>query len=514
MAKEIELKLRLPPRQALAFSRHLAIISGSANKTRLFNTYYDTPEHDLARRGIALRLRRQGWAVWLMTVKGGTAGAGGLAQRSEWEAPTQPGVFDFGIVTDAGLRGFLEARQARLQPVFTTDFTRTAWQIERAGALVEVALDRGKISADDPPARDSGERLPRSEPLCEVELELVAGDAPDALFELAIEFAREVPLHPEIASKAERGYALADRSLRQPLKGFASPVNEKMSPVDAFRAIALACLSQLQRNEAGAIAGGNPEYVHQARVAIRRLRSALKLFAPVLSPPFVGVYSPRWRELASQLGGARDWDVFLDETLAPLEEAFPGDPDLAQLRARSEKIKARAQIAAGKALTQPLYSQLLLAFAAALFRVEPPTIAAHGKLSGVSMRKFARRRLSKRASMIAALVAEHGKMNAERRHELRIAFKKLRYAIEFFAPLLPGKPLEKYQASLSRIQDLLGILNDQVSASRLIKQMHPKDDPAPLTRGWIAGRTQLLVADLTEELREFVALKEPWRQKS
>ena len=508
MSKEVELKLRLSPAKARQVLAHPALAGHLNEKIRLFNTYYDTPENDLSRRGIALRLRRKGWAVWLMTVKGGESGAGGLAQRNEWEKPAQPGVFDFSIVTNPELREFLDTHRPRLQPVFTTDFTRTSWTIERSGAVIEVALDRGKIIAGE--RGHAGIGKPPSEPLCELELELLDGQSPDALFELAIELAIDVPLHPEIASKAERGYVLADHTMRQPIKAFASMVDHSQSPAEAFRSIALSCLLHLQRNEKGAIAGDNPEYVHQARVAIRRLRSAFKLFEPVLLPAFIEVYSPRWRALASQLGGARDWDVFLDETLAPLEEAFPDDPDLAVLRARGEASKAEAQASAGEALTQTLYSQLMLAFAAALFRVKPPTIAVKSKQSRLSLRKYMCRRLTKRVAMIETLVAEHGKMNAERRHDLRIAFKKLRYALEFFAPLLPRKRLLAYQASLSRIQDLLGTLNDQVTASQLIKQMHPKGEPDPLTRGWIAGRTQLLVISLSAELNRFVALKKPW----
>ena len=101
-------------------------------------------------------------------------------------------------------------------------------------------------------------------------------------------------------------------------------------------------------------------------------------------------------------------------------------------------------------------------------------------------------------------------MNAERRHELRIAFKKLRYALEFFSPILSRKHLTNYQTLLSTIQDLLGTLNDQVTASRLIKEMHPKGEPDPLTRGWIAGRTQLLVSTLNSELKGFLASRRPW----
>ncbi len=507
MSKEIELKLRLAPSQARRFQLHPALSESTPQKFRLFNTYYDTPELDLRKRGIALRLRRKGWAIWLMTVKGGDSGVGGLAQRSEWEVPTQPGVFDFSIVTDEKLRAFLETHHARLQAIFSTDFTRTAWTLKHDQSVVELALDRGKISA----LPVAGGALPISDPLCEVELELIEGQSPDVLFELAIELATDLPLHPEILSKAERGYTLADGSLVQPVKAFTSPLNKDMSPVDAFRSIALSCLSQLQRNEAGAIAGINPEYVHQARVAIRRLRSAFKLFSPVLSTPFVEVYSPRWRELAGRLGSARDWDVFLTETLAPLEDAFPGDPDLVVLRGKGEAAKAKAQTSAGTALTQQAYSQLLLAFSAALFRVESPTIDGQAKSSALNLRKFARRRLHKRVEMIERLVNEHGKMNAERRHDLRIAFKKLRYALEFFAPILPHKRLIAYQSSLSTIQDLLGTLNDQVTASRLIKDMHPKNEPDSLTRGWIAGRTQLLIVSLNSELRRFMASSKPWK---
>jgi triphosphatase len=510
MAKEIELKLRLLPAQARRLHDHPALKGATPEKYRLFNTYYDTPDLALRDRGIALRLRRKGWSLWLMTVKGGDSSAGGLAQRNEWEAPTQPGVFDFDIVSDSELRDFLKKMQPQLQPVFTTDFVRTAWLLERSGARIELALDRGKITGGQTSGDQAGPGEGLGVGLCEVELELVEGTSPDALFEVAIELASDFHLHPEIVSKAERGYALADSTPKLPVKGFVSPVHKDMTPVEAFRSIALACVLQLQRNEAGAVAGENPEFVHQARVAIRRLRSAFRLFSPVLSASFVEVYATRWKTLAGCLGGARDWDVFLDETLAPLEEAFPGDADLAALRARGEASKAAAQASAGRSLNGRDYSQLLLAFSAALFRLEPPTIAAHNASAALSLKRFAAQRLRKRTLNIEQQLREHGKMNAERRHELRIAFKKLRYALEFFAPILPRERLAVYQSSLSTLQELLGTLNDQVTASRLIKEVHPKGEPDPLTRGWIAGRTQLLLGSLSQELRLFMSRKKPW----
>ncbi|MFT3850698.1 MAG: CYTH and CHAD domain-containing protein [Propionivibrio sp.] len=506
MAKEIELKLGLPAAQARRVTTHSILSGYKPQKYRLFNTYYDTPEFDLRSRGIALRLRRKGWTTWLMTVKGGASGAGGLAQRSEWEAPTQPGVFDFSIVGDEELREFLESCHARLQAVFSTDFMRTAWIVPHGDAVIEVALDRGNLSAIDL----NGDAGTVKEKICELELELVEGESSDPLFDLAIRLAAEINLHPEIVSKAERGYALADPTFMRPVKATVSPLTREMSLVEAFRSIALACVLHLQRNEAGAIAGRDPEFVHQARVAIRRLRSAFRLFAPVLAPDFVEVYAPRWKALAGDLGDARDWDVFLDETLAPLEEAFPGDADLAVLCKKGEAAKAKAQLSAGSALSQVEYNRLVLAFSAALLRIEPPTIAPENAKSVQRLRKFARQRLRKCAFAVEELAREHGKMNAERRHELRIAFKKLRYALDFFAPLFSARRLTAYQSTLSSIQDLLGTLNDQVTAARLIKELHPKGEPQPLTKGWIAGRTQLLLSALNVELRRFRACRCPW----
>ena len=505
MSKEIELKLRLTSSQARRLAGQPALAGVKPERFRLFNTYYDTPELDLCRRGIALRLRRKGLNIWLMTVKGGDPAVGALAQRNEWEEPTQPGVFDFDIVTDKGLRDFLKGHQPALLPVFSTDFTRTAWTIDRSGSVIEVALDRGRIDATNLEDKVT----PLSEPICEVELELVNGDSPDALFEVAIEMAADLHLHPAIGSKAERGYALGKGQVESPARPVPSPVDRRMSPGDAFRSIALACLLQLQRNETGAIAGQDSEYVHQARVAIRRLRSAFRTFAPALSPAFIEVYAPRWGELARLLGGARDWDVFLAETLAPLEMAFPGDPDLARLRQRSETVQAEAQASAGVALTRRIYSQLLLAFAAALFRTEPPTIESDpGKSS--NLRKFAVQRLQKRLQEIKKIARKPGSLSDMQRHRLRIAFKKLRYALEFFAPVLPRKRLKPYQEGLVAIQDLLGKLNDQVTAERLLKELHPMAEPDPLTSGWIAGRKHLLIEALNTELENFLSLRSPW----
>ncbi len=526
MPSEIELKLSVLPKEVQRLTASPALAAVRPQRFKLFNTYYDTPALDLSRRGIALRLRRKARNTWLMTVKGGDSGAGGLAHRDEWEAPTQPGEFDFDIVTDADLCSFLKTHAADLRPVFSTDFMRTTWLVEYSGGRIEVALDRGKIDA----VRLDDGVTSASEPICELELELIEGGSSDALFGLAIELASDVRLHPAIASKAERGYALAAPTTVLPANSEPSPIARGMTTGEAYRLLALSCVLQLQRNEPGVLAGEGAEYLHQARVAIRRLRSAFRTFGPALTPAFIKTYAPRWAELGRRLGGSRDWDVFLAETLTPLEAAFPDDGSLVRLRERSLSLQAEARAAAVAILSSEDYSRLLLAFSAALWRCEPPTFevekksattrrcgkrAKHkAKYDKETLRRFASARLQKNWAAVRHILRHwSGKANPPDDavwHRLRIALKRLRYGLEFFAPLLPRKRLRRYLVGLTAIQDLLGKFNDQAIAVGLIDELCVEEESRPLLQGWLAGRKHLLVEALTDTMKHLLKQRQPW----
>ncbi|MBL8420373.1 MAG: CHAD domain-containing protein, partial [Dechloromonas sp.] len=94
-------------------------------------------------------------------------------------------------------------------------------------------------------------------------------------------------------------------------------------------------------------------------------------------------------------------------------------------------------------------------------------------------------------------------------HEMRICFKKLRYAVEFFTPLLAPNRLRSYLASLTQIQDELGLINDQVTAGTLVGQALA-NRPAGPVHGWVAGRHELLAHELPEALAIWLAQKVPW----
>ena len=99
-------------------------------------------------------------------------------------------------------------------------------------------------------------------------------------------------------------------------------------------------------------------------------------------------------------------------------------------------------------------------------------------------------------------------MDDQRRHRLRIAIKKLRYALEFFAPLLPGKRVRASLACLALIQDMLGGLNDHASALRLLATS--STEARKLAEAWLAGRRRLLVEACDTELSSLASLRKPW----
>ncbi len=195
---ETELKFQVPRAQRQALRR--AVGTASAVTTRLQAVYADTPGQDLAAAGLALRMRKEG-RVWVQTLKGR---GDGLMQRLEHEVhlPPQRGVPVLdpqrhgGTAAGDRLQKVL-ARGAPLQPVYSTDIRRLHRRLRHAGALIEVAYDRGHIIA-------GARRLVVNE----IEFELVRGPAA-ALPDLAARWAARFGLWWDVRTKSERGFRLA-----------------------------------------------------------------------------------------------------------------------------------------------------------------------------------------------------------------------------------------------------------------------------------------------------------------
>jgi inorganic triphosphatase YgiF len=447
VAEEIELKLALPEAAQRRFLGHPLLKAASGRQTReLRNIYYDTPDLALRRHGIALRLRRQG-RIWLQTVKCAGDSLGGLSRRPEWET-RYFGVFDFSTVDDQVVRSRLDRYAARLLPAFETRFRRTTWHYD--GVLL--MFDRGWIAADE-----------RREPISELELELDGGSL-DALFDLVEQLADGLPLLPAVLSKADRGFHLRQGAAPAPGKAATVPIHTGMTPLAAFRTIALACVDHLHRNHAGVMGTEDPEYIHQLRVAARRLRANLRLFAPLLPADRIAVLMPPLRGMMTVLGQARDLDVLCTEIIVPVMAARPGEQRLAALAAIVDERRRSAREDALRFLSSMEYSRWILDLTGFLYR-----LPISGKPEAASVVDYSRSRLHRLRRRLKNLIRRaRNRRNADSLHALRIGIKRLRYSLEFFAPLAKGRRRRRLAGRLAAMQSTLGELNDLAGAGILL----------------------------------------------
>lgn len=509
MANEVELKLSLPIEAQRRFLRHPALGKAVARHTQqLVNLYYDTPALTLHRRGIALRLRKQG-RNWLQTVKCADASACGLSSRPEWETP-YTGRFDFSAVDAEPVRQWLERPNLRsaITPLFETNFRRTTWRFEpRPGCVLLLMLDRGWIAA-------GGKR----EAISELEIELACAAHPesiDELFKLAHNLGTHLPLLPALRSKAERGYRIYLGTPLTPQKAATVPLQADAAPLDAFRRIMLECLAHLQGNHEGALHGKDAEFVHQMRVATRRLRAALRVFAPHLPEAFTAQLLPPLQQLMALLGRVRDLDVLLAEIAAPVTHALPDEPRLAALSGAITDRQGRAREAAVRHLQSIAHARFLLLATAVLH--QPPFVgngdAGTPQTAVETLADFAAARLKRLRRKVREHAALASADDPASLHRLRIAVKRLRYALEFFAPLAAAKPTQRMLRQLGRLQDDLGQLNDLANAGLLLMQCAGSDarlrEAVALIGGWHAARYGDLLAGLPKQLKRLDALKQP-----
>ncbi|MQM32251.1 MAG: inorganic triphosphatase, partial [Candidatus Accumulibacter phosphatis] len=269
------------------------------------------------------------------------------------------------------------------------------------------------------------------------------------------------------------------------------------------------CVNQLQSNEQGILATDAPEFVHQARVSIRRLRSAIRVWQRHLPAPFVARFDPLWQELARHLGGVRNWDVFLADTAPVLSAAFA---DRAEDQAKIESLFRYARRrctsnrqAARAAFKSATYSRLLLDFSAALQALPE---AKRGSLGD-----FVPAWLNKSTQRVKQRAAEAQQGGDDARHRLRLAFKQLRYALEFFSPIFAGPELQNYHQSLTALQEQLGHQNDLAVAMQLVVEALP-GRRAEGVHGWLAVQSEALLPELETLLEAFRRQDAPWSAPS
>ncbi|MGK9167843.1 CHAD domain-containing protein [Inquilinus limosus] len=507
---EIELKLRAASedlerlRRAELLTR---VAAGPGTARSLTSFYYDTPDCALQRRGVTLRVRRIGQR-FVQTLKTERRGDG-LA-RGEWEVALPamvpaPDAFD-----DPEAKALLDGVPVdALAHLFTTRIQRETRILSLPDAVVECAFDTGTIETRD-----------ASDPVAEIELELKEGRTA-ALYRLALSFLDEVPLRVSEVTKAERGYRLVARRPPGVMYDPKTPLTSRMTVDEAIATVLARCLRHWTANEAAAEDGGDPGGVHQMRVALRRLRSALALFKKTVPSPTLDWLRDEAKWLAGALGPARDWDVFLNATVAPLESLRPEDPGIGVLRAAAMRQREAGYAAVRQALADPRCTRLHLTLGEWLERrgwrdhASTATLTALVEpIDGLAGRLIARahRKVATRGRHLAQL-------DPHQRHQVRIALKRLRYAMDFFRPLYPDKRAKPFATQLSRLQDAFGHLNDVATAEALLQRLTGESaDPAlhraaGMVLGWHARGAESSGPELLAQWDAFRAVRPFWTRE-
>ena len=251
-----------------------------------------------------------------------------------------------------------------------------------------------------------------------------------------------------------------------------------ISSGQAGRTVTAECLRHFQANLAGAKAGVDHECLHQARVALRRLRCARKMFFARGAGGDAAAADLKW--LAGQLGRVRDLDVLLGEALPAAEAAAGCGAGFGKLRRALSPGAERCRLEAQAALESACCERLLPACR------DGADEEGDGKLP-----RFARRILRRRRRGVRRLAACWRTLGPERLHQLRKQAKALRYAAEFFAPLFDAGEAARYLSRLQRVQDLLGAIHDAAVGRALLAQCGPLEDcelarAAGFVDGWLA----------------------------
>lgn len=489
---EIEVKFQAdrPTLERVIAARQLqgAVI---APERELLSTYFDTPGRDLQRAGLTLRLRRKGRSIPVLGVKWSKEAAADLFTRGEMEIRSpdgEPNIELFEPTIRDRLKSSLGGQT--LGPVFKTHVKRRTVAIHHGRSQVELALDDGVVLSND-----------RSRPITEVELELKQGNAAD-LLGLARELAQECGLSLAFEPKAGKGYRLAEQAAARPQKAKPIELAPSASFDDMIAAVIAGCLAHFTANWASLRDSDAPESVHQLRVALRRLRSALGIFRKRIVLPELEDIRARARAIASALGPARECDAFRQNALAgPFRDQPNRLAAAARLLEAVEKRRLESYVAARQIIDDPATSLFVLDVQTFLLKRSWRTALGAGDLALLTSpaRDFAdevldrlRRRALKRGKHLPD-------MPDEERHELRIALKNLRYAVEFFGPLFDDdKEQRSFLRLVADLQEDLGAHNDAATAEAFIGTLDLSGDPrAHFAAGYLLGfyRHATVVAD-------------------
>jgi len=310
-----------------------------------------------------------------------------------------------------------------------------------------------------------------------------------------------LPLFPVLHGVLER--PPRDPADEEPARAIPVDLSDIRTPHAALIAIEANVAQQWFGNERGVRETATIEFVHQMRVAQRRLRTALRIFSGWADEDWTTRVEPELRWLGERLGEARDLDVFADSTLPALAaadvDASTWSAVLAEADARRFEARARLQAA----MRSRRYAQLSLAWLAWL--AELPLRSAPEALADCTLREFVAKRVRKHFKRLTD-TSKLSELDAKARHRHRIEAKRLRYMLEFFESIASGRTRRDVARTLQRIQSVLGDGNDAMVALGFLEQL----DITPYQQGFACGWSQAVNRCAAQEGERLLrALEEP-----
>ena len=561
---EQELKLHVPKEARAGVEKEL--LRGRVTRMRLQAFYFDTPERDLVRAKIALRLRREG-EQWVQTLK--MPGENSLS-RIEINHDRPSPDLDLSLYAGEPFATVLAKHADALSVCYETDVQRIFRQTRTEFGVVEIALDAGLLRAGSVEL-----------PISEIEFELKRGQLA-AVFALGKKWQQAHGLILDARSKSERGDRLAllnaelktiseqkqerqESSRRQAIAQFWAArtaenisLHPKIHAQAALAAVSAECLDQIIRNAAvlaevdtaDVYQAGGADHVHQLRVGIRRLRSAWSFFNGIAVLPSEELRSEIKLHFA-KLGGTRDDDV-LKETLLPVLNAAGQPPlilDDGQTPTDTENVTLSrpfqswlldmlawtvlpvapdASLRASRAIQAPqdpaavaLATQAQSALTKPVRHVtaqDTPQVAAEVVATAsikiqkpLTLKEALVKKLKKWHRRLLQDGLQFDQLEIEPRHELRKLGKKLRYALQFTESLLPTAKLKTYRKQLATVQDILGEMNDLAVARDRFILLRDAQPSAWFACGWITSRLDALTQDACAAFKQLSRTETFWR---
>ncbi|MGE0221989.1 MAG: CHAD domain-containing protein [Acetobacteraceae bacterium] len=236
-----------------------------------------------------------------------------------------------------------------------------------------------------------------------------------------------------------------------------------------------------------------PEPVHQMRVAVRRMRSAISVFRMTLNSPQVAAVNQDLKDLAARLGPTRDWDVFVTETIRAVTGAIPADPHLHRLVTAAEERRHACHAALQAYLRSPAFRVLAVELA---WLAGTDAWGSAGDEPAPAVADFAPAALRARWRKLLNAGKRIEELDVPALHDLRLRAKRARYTAELFVPLYPGKAPRRFVRRLSRLQQGLGLLNDGTVARHLLDELGGPDGPHAHAVGLVLGFVAAHSADI------------------